>query len=78
MQTNRRSDYNDGLIAGMVIEMSQDLTKIDRSIYSMADWFNEIGGFSQAISVFFFSLIPLLQFWTINEYLITKLYKSQP
>jgi hypothetical protein len=42
-----------------MIEMSPDKFIIQRKVYSLGDWLNEIGGFQQIIYIVFLGIIPI-------------------
>jgi hypothetical protein len=51
---------------------------VQRSVYGCSSWLNEIGGYGQTLSVICLLLLPLIQGWSLEKYLVSKLYKMQP
>ena len=41
-----QNDYNTGMIGGISIIMDLDKKFVERRVYSVGDWMNEIGGYS--------------------------------
>ena len=64
------------MINGFMFEMSPDKFIIERKVYNMGDWLEEIGGFQQIIYVIFLATIPILNVWSIDKHFIEKIYKK--
>ena len=62
---------------GIMVQMSPDKNIIERKVYSLEDLSNEIGGFVEFVVMPFYLLVPFFKIWSIDKYLVTKLYKSQ-
>ena len=65
------------LIEGIWIQMNNDLTLIQRTGYTILDFFSDIGGL-QGLLISFISLF--LSFWNHNyleNYLVSALFKSK-
>ena len=63
-------DYNEGMLAGISIMMSLDKQVFTRRVYSMGDWMNEIGGYSQFLVLAAAFLMPIFKLRTLDKYLI--------
>jgi len=50
--------------------MSLDKQVITRRVYSMGDWMNEIGGYSQFLVLAAAFLMPIFKLGTLDKYLI--------
>ena len=50
--------------------MSPNKLEIHRKVHSIGDLLNEIGGFSGAIEYIFIVLVPLVNYWSLDKYLI--------
>ena len=72
-----QNDYNQGMLAGVSVMMSLDKVVTTRRVYSIGDWMNEIGGYSQALVLAAAILMPIFQIRTLDKYLVLKLYKKQ-
>ena len=72
-----QSDNNIGMVCGVSIVMSMDKMFWSRRVYSIGDWMNEIGGFSQTIMLFVTLMVPMFQTDSFDKYLIQLLYKKQ-
>ena len=59
-----------------MFEMSPDKFIIERKVYNIGDWLEEIGGFQQIIYVIFLATIPILNVWSIDKHFIAKIYKK--
>lgn len=62
---------------GVMVQMSPNKEIIMRNVYSFEDFINEIGGFFEALRLFFTLILPFFQVWSLEKYLISKLYKQQ-
>jgi len=43
-------------------------------VVTYEDWITYVGGFMKSITAFFAILMPLISIWTIDKYLISKLF----
>lgn len=68
---------NDKIIGGLMIDLSFDLVRIQRTVYSFADLLQEIGGIAKALTIVAVFLMPLLQTITLEKFLISRIYKRQ-
>lgn len=57
--------------------MSPDYFVVERSVYKLGDWLNEIGGFYTALYIIFFLLMYVFRSHNLNQYLVEKLYLQQ-
>lgn len=69
--------YYGKILGGIMIQMSPDKIEIQRTVYGVSDWLNEVGGFGQAVQFIFILIVPFLKFWTLEKYRQTMLYKKQ-
>ena len=60
-----------------MVQMSPDKNIIERKVYSLEDLSNEIGGFVEFVVMPFYLLVTFFKIWSIDKYLVTKLYKQQ-
>lgn len=67
--------FNPNMYAGILIDIHPDKLEIVRRVYSLTLWLGEVGGFSSAILPIFTIFLPLLQVFSLEKYLIKKLYK---
>ena len=68
------SDYNH---TSFMIEMNFDKEVIERKVYSITDWMNEVGGFHSWMHLVVSFLLPMLQVWSIDKHLLRRLYSNQ-
>ena len=61
----------------VLITLSFAKNTIERKVYSLTDWMNEVGGFHAYMSLLASFLLPFCQVWSLEKFLISKLYKSQ-
>ena len=66
--------FNPEMYAGVFIDIHPDKLEIVRSVYSLSAWLGEIGGFSSALMEIIWIVLPLLQFCSVEKYLISKLF----
>jgi hypothetical protein len=66
--------FNPEMYAGVFIDIHPDKLEIVRSVYSLSAWLGEIGGFSSALIEIIWIALPLLQFCSVEKYLISKLF----
>jgi hypothetical protein len=59
-----------------LIEMSSDYRVTNRSVYTLNDWINELGGFYVAVSGFFLLIAGLIT-ESMDDYLVGNLFKLQ-
>ena len=69
--------FNPEMYAGVFIDIHPDKLEIVRSVYSLSAWLGEIGGFSSALIPIIQIVLPLLQFYSLEKYLISQLYHQQ-
>jgi hypothetical protein len=67
--------FNENMYAGIFIDIDPDELEIMRRVYSLSGWLGEVGGFSSAVQAIFGILLPLLQVFSLEKYLINKLYQ---
>jgi hypothetical protein len=67
----------DHMISEVVIQMGRDKRLIDRRVYTIFDWMNEVGGFYGFIQLLVSMVLPLFQVWTLEKTLIRKLFKIE-
>ena len=48
-----------------------------RTVYSLLDWFSDIGGISSALTAAFTMLIKVMKFQAVDFYIISRLYKRK-
>lgn len=59
----------------IMIGFNQDKVVIERKVYSLFDWLNEVGGFEAILRVFVQVFMPIVQVWSLDKYLVSKLFK---
>lgn len=67
----------DHMISEILIQMGRDKRLIDRRVYTIFDWMNEVGGFYGFIQLLVSMVLPLFQVWTLEKNLIRKLFKIE-
>ena len=67
--------FNPKMYAGIFVDINPDKLEIVRNVYSLSAWLGEIGGFFSALLAIFKIVLPLLQVFSLEKYLISKLYK---
>jgi hypothetical protein len=67
--------FNPSMYAGIFIEIHPDTLEIERRVYSLSAWLGEVGGFSSAVKSIFSIILPLIQVFSLEKYLISKLYQ---
>ena len=63
------------MLGGIMIDLSLDKHIVKRHVYSIVEWLQEIGGIAAALRMICFLMLPLIQTWTLEKFLISKLYK---
>jgi hypothetical protein len=72
-----QTELANNLMIKVGIQMSRDKRFIDRRVYTIYDWMNEVGGFYGFIQLFVAILLPLFQVWSLEKNLIQKLFKIE-
>ena len=67
--------FNPNMYAGIFIDIHPDEFELVRRVYSLSGWLGEVGGFSSAVQAIFTVVLPLLQVFSLEKYLISKLYQ---
>ena len=68
--------YNSKSIVGISIDIHPDKLKIVRRVYSFSSLVGEVGGFFSAVRAIFFLVVPLLQGFSLQKYLVSELFKQ--
>lgn len=56
--------------------MSNDKVVTERRVYTVIDWAGEVGGFGKFVQLLFSLILPLVQMWSLDKHLISRLYRS--
>ena len=72
----RPFQYEKDLIQGAAIQMSMDLTIIERDGYTSLDILSDIGGLQGILNAGFSVILILFNYKYLDSYLATKLYKT--
>ena len=62
---------------GIVFEIDPDLTSITRKMYTLVDWFSDIGGLTSSCLVSLKLALLLVKYKDLEWYLVSKLYKPK-
>ena len=62
---------------GIVFEIDPDLTSINRKMYTLVDWFSDIGGLTSSCLVSLKLALLLVKYKDLEWYLVSKLYKPK-
>ena len=65
----------EGLISGVMIELSLDKKVSYRRVYSLLEWLGEIGGFFTVLNAACLFMVAMFSPWDWEKYLVRKLYK---
>lgn len=57
-----------------LLQLTLRKNKIERKVYNIFDWANEIGGFYGFCELIVVLLLPFFQVWSLNKFLIKQLY----
>ncbi len=60
------------------IEMSQNLTRVERSGYTFLDWLADIGGMQGILITFFSIFVNFFNGNLLDNYLVSRLYLYSP
>ena len=58
-------------------EMNLDLLKYEREVYTVLDWFGNLGGLSEGLKIIFGLGVGILNYSYYNNYMIAKLFQYQ-
>lgn len=64
-----------GALIDIVFELGQSKQLIERRVYGLFDWMNEVGGFFGFMQLLFQIVLPFCQIWSLEKFLIQKLYR---
>ena len=65
------------MLAGIMIDIHADKLMTVRTVYTLSTWLGEIGGFSSSVMAIIQFVLPLLQIFSLQKYLVSKLFKQQ-
>jgi len=65
-----------GALIDIIFELGQSKQLIERRVYGLFDWMNEVGGFFGFMQLLFQIVIPFCQIWSLEKFLIQKLYRE--
>jgi len=66
-----------GALIDIIFELGQSKQLIERRVYGLFDWMNEVGGFFGFMQLLFQIVMPFFQIWSLEKFLIQKLYRGQ-
>ena len=69
--------YYENMLAGVLIDIHPDKLMTVRTVYTLSAWLGEIGGFSSSVMAIIYFVLPLLQVFSLQKYLVSKLFKQQ-
>jgi hypothetical protein len=61
-----------------MIALHFDKQTIERQVYSLSDWMNEVGGFHAYMQLIVTLLLPIFQVWSLEKHILRKIYRLQP
>ncbi len=64
-----------GYLGGVFIKMNYNRFVIDRDLYRLSDWAQDIGGFFGFFSILAMIIVPLISAQTLEKQLIRNLFK---
>ena len=64
------------MINAITIDINPDIRSTTRKIYSLANWYGEMGGLLAAFKDTILFLLPFLRNQALEVYLITKLFRT--
>ena len=54
--------------------MNRNLFKFDREVYSLLDWFGNLGGLFEGLSLFFGLVVATINFSFYKNYMVSNLF----
>ena len=67
--------FNPKMYAGIFIDIYPDNLYIKRSLYTVTSWLGEVGGFQGAIQSIITMILPLIQVFSLEKYLVSALFQ---
>ena len=61
----------------MRYEMNKSMERVDRAVYGALDLLGDVGGFNEALSWMTALIMLLLQYQTMNRFMVARLYKHR-
>ena len=61
----------------ILFSLTMDKLSIERRVYTLFDWAEEVGGFQGFILLLIQIVLPYCQVFSLEKYLVSKLFKSQ-
>ena len=55
-------------------QMNLSQIVINREVYTILDWFGNLGGLNEGLKLFFYMIVSILNYNYYNNYMVTKLY----
>ena len=65
------------MLAGIMIDLHPEKLVTVRTLYTLSAWLGEIGGFSSSVMGIIQFVLPLLQIFSLQKYLVRNLFKQQ-
>ena len=75
--SDRPYEYNDSVHLCLSYEMNLDLLKYEREVYTILDWFGNLGGLSEGLKIIFGIWVGILNYSYYNNYMIAQLFQYQ-
>ena len=54
--------------------MGFDKIVVERTVYNADDWLGVVGGFMGSVEFIFIVLVPMLNIWNLEKYLVTTYF----
>ena len=71
------SYYDPTMVNSIMITARPDKKTISRRVYMFWDLMNDVGGFFSSLQIIFMCIWPCVKVWSLEQYLIKKLYRTQ-
>jgi hypothetical protein len=55
-----------------------DKQVVERHVYTISDWMNEVGGFHAYMHLLVTLILPIFQVWSLDKHLLRKTLMIQP
>ena len=71
----RPYEFFDDVHTSVSFEFDLDFYRIDRETYNTLDWFSDLGGLYEALTIVLTIIYGLVHYHAFRDYLVSKVYK---
>ena len=57
-----------------MVKVDYDKRIIEREVFKASDWLEAVGGFMGSVEFIFLILVPLINCWSLEKYLVSTLF----